>query len=85
MLRVLSKEEELEGRKRNFARIRQDSLFDLGGERFFIAVKRIDEQVWEVIELSEANREKIIRNQPCEATTLHFDEMRCLNIKTKET
>jgi hypothetical protein len=81
MLRVLSKEEELEGRKRNFARIKPGSLFNLGMERFFIAVKKIDDQVWEVIELSQANKKKIISNQPCEHTTLHFDEMHCLNLR----
>lgn len=81
MLRVLSKEEELESRREAFAKLKPGSLFDLGQERFFIAVKRINEKVWEVIELTETNKKKLISGQPCERSSLHFDDMDCLNLR----
>ena len=81
MLRVLSKEEELQNRRDAFARLKQGSLFDLGQERYFIAVGKIGEKVWEVIELTEGNRQRIILGQPCEHTRLHFDKMTCLNLR----
>lgn len=81
MLRVLSREEELEGRHEAFAKLKPGSLFDLGQERFFIAVKKIDEKVWEVIELTEINKKKITSGQPCEHSNLHFNDMDCLNLR----
>lgn len=81
MLRVLSKEEELRGRLEAFARLRVGSLFDLGQERFFIAVKKIDKKVWEVIELTEANKKNVVSGQPCKHSRLHFDDMVCLNVR----
>jgi len=75
MLRVLSKEEELESRREAFAQLKPGSLFDPAQERFFIAVKEIDKKVWEVIELTETNKKKIISGQPCEHLNLHFDDM----------
>jgi len=60
MLKVLSEEEELRIRKNNFAKLTQGLLFDLGGRRYFIAVKKIDEKTWEVVELTESNKEKIL-------------------------
>ena len=81
MLRVLSKEEELQNRQEGFAKLKAGSLFDLGQLRFFIAVKKIDEKVWEVVELTETNKEKIISGQPCEHSNLHFDDMSCLNLR----
>lgn len=80
MLRVLSPEEELQGRREAFAKLKPGSLFDLAQERFFIAVKKMDDQVWEVIELTEANKQKIASGQPCEHSKLHFDDMACLNL-----
>ena len=81
MLRVLSQKEELQARTQAFARLEQGSLFDLGQERFFIAVRKIDEKAWEVIELTEGNKRSIILGQPCEHSKLHFDEMSCLNVR----
>lgn len=81
MLRVLSKEEELQLRREGFTRLKPGSLFNLGQERFFIAVKKVDEKVWEVLELTQENKERIITLQSCEHSNLHFDEMNCLNIK----
>ena len=81
MLRVLSREEELQNRREDFAKLKTGSLFDLGQERFFIAVKKIDEKVWEVIELTEINKKKITSGQPCEHSSLHFDDMVCLNLR----
>jgi len=81
MLRVLSKEEELQGRREAFAKLKPGSLFDLAQERFFIAVKKIDEKVWQVIELTQANKKKLISGQQCEHSCLHFDDMDCLNLR----
>jgi len=80
VLRVLNREEELQSRREDFAKLKPGSLFDLGQLRFFIAAKKIDEKVWEVIELSKTNREKIVSGQPCEHSHLHFDDMDCLNL-----
>lgn len=80
MLRVLSKEEELKIRREEFLKLKPGSLFDLAGEKFFIAVKKREEKVWEVVELTEANRKKIISAQPCLHSQFRFDEMRCLNL-----
>jgi len=80
MLRVLSEEEELELRRDGFTKLVPGSLFNLARERFFIAVRKVDEKVWEVIELTPENKEKIITGQLCERSSLHFDEMNCLNI-----
>ncbi len=60
MLRVLSKEEELQNRREHFAKLKPGSLFDLAQERFFLAVKKVDEHTWEVIELTETNKKTII-------------------------
>jgi len=81
MLRVLSREEELQNRQEAFVKLKHGLLFDLGQESFFIAVKKIDEEVREVIELTEANKKKIISAQPCQYSTLHFDDMDCLNLR----
>ncbi len=81
MLRVLSKEEELQLRREGFTRLKSGSLFNLAQERFFIAVKKVDEKVWEIVELTRGNKERIITGQPREHSNLHFDEMNCLNIK----
>jgi len=81
MLRVLSEEEELQGRREAFAKLKPGSLFDLGQERFFIAVKKIDEKTWEVIELTETNKKKIVSGQPCAHSYLGFDDMACLNLR----
>lgn len=81
MLRVLSREEELQGRREAFAKLKPGSLFDLAQERFFIAVKKMDEKVWEVIELTATNKKKFISGEPCAHSTLHFDHMGCLNLR----
>ena len=41
MLRLMSEEEELESRRAGFGKLKPGSLFDLGQERFFIAVKKM--------------------------------------------
>lgn len=81
MLRALSKEEELQLRREGFKRLKPGSLFNLGQERFFIPLKKVDEKVWEVVELTQENKERIITGQPCEHSNLHFDEINYLNIK----
>jgi hypothetical protein len=81
MLRVLSKEEELQNRRERFARLEPGSLFDLAQKRFFLAVKKVNDYAWEVIELTETNKKTVISEQPCEHSCLHFDDMDCLNLR----
>jgi hypothetical protein len=80
MLRALSKEDELQSRREAFGKLKPGSLFDLAQERFFLAVKKIDEKIWEVIELTEANKKNIISGRSCDSR-LHFDDMVCLNLR----
>lgn len=80
MIRVLSKEEEIAHRKENFGKLSPGCLFNLAKERYFIAIRKIDEQSWEVIKLDERNRQSIINDQPCKRSTLSFDQMVCLNV-----
>ena len=80
-MRVLSNEEELQRRREAFAKLKPGSLFDLAQERFFVVVKKIDEKRWEVVELTATNKNKVISGQPCEHSTLHFDDMGCLNLR----
>ncbi len=81
MLRALSKEEELQLRQEEFTRLEPGVLFNLAQEKFFIAVKKVDQEIWEVVELTRENKDRIITGQPCQHSSLHFDEMNCLNIK----
>jgi len=81
MLRVLSKEAELQNRRQGFAKLKPGSLFDLAQKRFFLAVKKVDEYMWEVIELTQTNKKTIISGQSCEHSCLHFDDMDCLNLR----
>lgn len=80
-LHVLTPEEELQRRREHFAKIRPRSLFDLGMKKFFLAVKKIDELSWEVIELTDENRTRLVRGQPCERSILRFDDMKSINLR----
>ena len=79
MLRVLTEEEELAGRKKSYQRLVPGRLFDLAGERYFITVERKEETVT-AIELSAENAARILRGERCVESTLRFDDMRCLNV-----
>jgi hypothetical protein len=81
MLRALTPEEELKSRRQSFAKLKRGTLFDLAHERFFIAAKKIGRKAWEVIELTDANKKRIISGEACEHSRLHFDEMSCLNLR----
>ena len=80
MLRLLSPAEELKGRRESFAKLTPGTLFDLAQRSYFIAVKKIDAKSWQVIELTETNKKKIIAGEPCSHSPLHFNEMSCLNL-----
>jgi hypothetical protein len=80
MLRVLSPEEELASRRERYQQLAAGQLFDLGGKRFFITFEKLGESV-KVIELNDENVERILRGAPCVQSTLHFDEMSCLNVR----
>ena len=82
MLRVLSPAEELKGRRERFAKLRPESLFDVAQKKHFIAAHKLDKKTREVIELTDANKRKILSGDPCKHFRLHFDEMDCLNLQT---
>jgi hypothetical protein len=83
MLIVLTPEQELAGRRKSYEQLVPGKLFNLGGRRYFIAVEKCGDRV-EVIELEAKNVQRIVRGEPCIRTTLHFDEMSCLNVKRDE-
>lgn len=76
----LSEEDELRFREEKFARLEPETLFNLAGMRYFIAVRKISKSSWWVIELTKKNKQRIISGEPCEYLVLCFDEMACLNI-----
>lgn len=82
MLRVLTKQEELASRTERFAQLRAGMLFDLGGRRYFIAMRKRGTAV-EVVELDTANIGRILRGEPCVRTRLRFNDMHCLNLHVK--
>ena len=87
MLRVLTPEEELKGRKERFEQIQMGTIFNLGeveGERYFLAVGRIDDTTLEVVELDEANRIRIVSGRKHKYSTLTFDQMHCLNVPRQD-
>jgi hypothetical protein len=46
--------------------------------------KKIDATSWQVIDLTETIKKKIIAGEPCSHSPLHFKEMSCLNIHAVE-
>ena len=75
--------EELEDRTEQFNRLMVGSLFNayVGRQKFFfIAVKKINEETWQVINLVAANRELITAGQKPEQTTVTLNEMYNLNV-----
>jgi len=80
MIKVLTEEEELAYRRESFKRLSPGCLFNLGGRKYFVAVRKLNESSWEVIELDKENLESIIKGQVCRRSTLSFDDMICLNI-----
>ena len=82
MLRLLTPAEELRNRRKRFAQLAPKILFNLAQKRFFIAVRKVNDKTWEVVELSDGNNARILAGQPCEFSRLCFDEMDCLNINS---
>jgi len=84
MVRIITAEEELTNRRENFEKLSPGRLFNLGQERwqepYFIAIRKLDEQSWEVIELDERNRRSIITGESCKTSILSFEQMACLNL-----
>lgn len=80
MLRALTSEEELALRRKSYDQLAPGTLFDLGGERFFLTAAKHGEAV-HVIELDGENTGRILRDEPCVRSTLHFDDLRCLNVR----
>lgn len=81
MLRVLTPEQALTRKKEGYKKLVSGKLFDLGRERYFIAVEKLGDAV-KMIELDAENIRRILYNEPCVHSTLYFDEMRCLNVKS---
>lgn len=80
MLVIITPEEELIKRRESFDLLKPRLLFSLSAERYFIAVNKIDDATWFVIELNPTNVEYIVNGMSVNHTLLYFDEMRCLNI-----
>jgi hypothetical protein len=83
MVIVLTPEQELAERRKSYEKLVPGKLFNLGGRRYFIAVEKLGDRV-EVIELEAKNVQRIVRGEPCVRTTLHFDEMSCLNVRDQK-
>ncbi len=85
-LRVMTPEEELEGRREKFDEIQTGTIFYLGeveGERYFLTVAKIDDEtlkVLKVVELNRVNRIDIINGRVPRRSVLTFDQMHCLNV-----
>ncbi len=90
VLRVMTPEEELEGRRERFEEIQTGTIFYLGelgkvgGGRYFLAVGKIDDTTLEVVELHEANRIRIVSGRRPEYSTLTFDQMPHLNVPRQD-
>jgi hypothetical protein len=80
MLRVLTSKEELALRRKGYGQLAPGTLFDLGGERFFLTVEKHGESVT-VIELDRENSLRILHDEPCVRSVLQFDELSCLNVR----
>jgi len=79
MILVSTPEEELASRKASYERLTPGKFFDLGTRRYFIAVEKLGDRV-EVIELNTENLRRIVCDEPCVRSVLHFDDMFCLNV-----
>ena len=80
MLRVLTKEESLASAREKFKELnRQGQLFNLAMRRYFILVERVGDTV-EVIELNQANIQRILRGESCVTAMLDVEEMRGLKV-----
>lgn len=77
---MLSEEEELESRREAFEKMCEGDLFDLGGKKHYLAVQKIDDNSWEIIEFNKTNRLSIIKGKKARHSTLTFDRMDCLNL-----
>jgi len=79
-VRLLSPEEALAQRREEFGKIHESTLFDLGRKRAFLAVRKRDAKSWEVVELNEYNRNRIIEGKKAKQSVLSFDQMDALNV-----
>jgi len=82
MQEVLTDEEELRLRRECFEKLKPGALFDLGQQRWFIAIGQFvdDQDVWCVIELTDENRSKITKGQLCVTSWLCFSDMMSINV-----
>jgi len=80
-LRSLNEEEALRLRQESFKKLKRGSLFDLGMTRFFIAVRKVDEETWEVIELDDTNINNILIDKRRKRSRLHLSDMQALNLR----
>lgn len=80
MMYVMSKEEELSSRRREFNQLKHGSLFDLGIQRFFVVVDRTRDEI-DVVELTKENCLRVVGGQAAEKSKLSFVDMGCLNLR----
>jgi len=83
MLLVLTPEEEIAQRRKSYEQLGAGKLFDLGGKRYFVTVEKFENSV-KVIELNPENIERMLRGELCLHSTLNFDDMGCLNVRSTE-
>ena len=68
-------------REKEFKKLEPGTLFNLGREKFYIAVNKVDRNNWQVIELNTMNIKKI--KQVCHITTKQLYDMCCMEINKK--
>ncbi len=82
-LRVISKEEELENRKRDFKNLEKGSLFNLSNRKYYITVKKDEKNnSVTVVELNKDNIKNILDGKAVKYKALSFENMCCLNLIT---
>jgi hypothetical protein len=87
MLPVVTQEQKMENR-RNFVKIYPGTLFSFSivkerfvvHNRYCIAVRKISYKVWEVIELTKENTERLVAKRVPVFSKVALKDMRCLNI-----
>ena len=93
-LRVLSKEEEIEGNRAAFEKLNYGDLIRFytlesnpifkSIEHYAIVVRKLDDEAVHIIEFDKLNKEQIITGGVCLSITRSVHEMSCLGILNKD-
>jgi len=79
-MNVLTKEEAMADDKKNWQLIRHGCIFDFGGIRFFIATREVNNETWEVIELTANNRAMLMEGRAVMRIMLKLSDAYSLNL-----